>query len=144
MIIIIALKSFLVLNNSMTKSMIKFFHDRFDINVTTSKNLQVACKSSDEYEMIFTKSNLIYWSRSWLFDAFQLMSIEIYLYSTILRARSFLNRNCLVYWSYSCRARHELVENSFIEFLSEISLIIFDLVCERSKHDHVCRTDSTD
>ncbi len=28
--------------------------------VTTFKSLQVACKSNNEYEMIFTKSNLIY------------------------------------------------------------------------------------
>ncbi len=70
--------------------------------------------------MIFIKSNLIYWLRYWLFDVFQLMSIEIYLYSTSLRARQLLHRSCLVYWSYSCRERHESVEDSSVELSSEI------------------------
>ncbi len=65
--------------------------------------------------MISTKSNLIYWLRSWLFDALQLMSIEVYLYSTSLRARLLLNRSCPVYWPYSCRSRYGPVGDSPVE-----------------------------
>ncbi len=117
---------------------------RFAVHVTTSKGLQVACKSSEWYEMISTKSNLIYWLRYWLFDALQLISIEIYLYSTSLRARLLLNRSCLVYWSCSCRLRYEPVEDSSVEFSFEISCSFSISHRERSEHDHACRTDSTD
>jgi hypothetical protein len=40
-------------------------------------------KNIDDKKLIFIKFNLIYWFEYWLFDALQLTSIEIYLYSTI-------------------------------------------------------------
>jgi hypothetical protein len=97
------------------------FNSTIILFVTTFKSLQVACKNSDECEVIFTKSNLIYWSRYWLFDVFRLINIEIYLYFTFLQAELFLNRNCFIYWSNSYRSWYEFVENSFVEFLFEIS-----------------------
>ncbi len=141
--------------SSMRSSLILHFYSRvyicrlsknFKIEqcVTKFKNLQVNCKNNEWYEMIFIKSNLIYWLRYWLFDALQLMSIEIYLYFTFLRARLFLNRSCFVYWSYSCCLRYEFVEDSFVESSSEISCSFSISHRERSEHDHTCRTDSTD
>jgi hypothetical protein len=46
-------------------------------------------KSIDDKKLISTKSNLIYWSEYWLFDALLLRDIEIYLYSTIYEMKSF-------------------------------------------------------
>jgi hypothetical protein len=46
-------------------------------------------KSIDDKRLISTKSNLIYWSRFWLFDVLQLTSIEIYLYFTIYEINNF-------------------------------------------------------
>jgi hypothetical protein len=46
-------------------------------------------KSIDDKRLISIKSNLIYWSEYWLFDALQLTSIEIYLYFTIYEMNSF-------------------------------------------------------
>ncbi len=48
-----------------------------------------ASKNIDDKRLISIKSNLIYWSEYWLFDAFQLTSIEIYLYSTIYEMNNF-------------------------------------------------------
>ncbi len=85
--------------------------------------MQVACKRNDKYKVMFTKSNLIYWSRYWLFDTLQLLSIEIYLYFTFLRARLLLNESCFVYWLYLCHSRYEFVEDSFVKFSFEISYL---------------------
>jgi hypothetical protein len=46
-------------------------------------------KSIDNKKLIFTKSNLIYWSEYWLFDVFLLRDIKIYLYSTIYEIENF-------------------------------------------------------
>jgi hypothetical protein len=50
---------------------------------------QYSSKSIDDKRLISIKSNLIYWSEYWLFDALQLMNIEIYLYSTIYEMNNF-------------------------------------------------------
>jgi hypothetical protein len=46
-------------------------------------------KNIDDKKLIFIKFNLIYWSESWLFDAFLSRSIEIYLYFTIYEIKNF-------------------------------------------------------
>jgi hypothetical protein len=62
-------------------------------------------KNIDDKKLIFIKSNLICWFEYWLFDVFQLTSIEIYLYSTIYEMNNFdfeldsyLNRFHVVKW----------------------------------------------
>ncbi len=73
-------------------------------------------KSIDDKRLISIKSNLIYWSECWLFDAFQLTNIEIYLYSTIYEMNSFdveldsyLSRSHVVRWI----SRNEILRESF-------------------------------
>jgi hypothetical protein len=73
-------------------------------------------KSIDDKRLIFIKFNLIYWSECWLFDAFQLTSIEIYLYSTIYQMNNFdvefdsyLSRFHVVKWI----SRNEILRESF-------------------------------
>jgi hypothetical protein len=73
-------------------------------------------KNIDDKKLIFIKSNLIYWSECWLFDAFQLTSIEIYLYFTIYEMNSFdveldsyLSRSHVVRWI----SRDETLRESF-------------------------------
>jgi hypothetical protein len=73
-------------------------------------------KNIDDKKLIFIKFNLIYWSECWLFDALQLTSIEIYLYSTIYEMNSFdveldsyLSRFHVVRWI----SRNETLRESF-------------------------------
>jgi hypothetical protein len=73
-------------------------------------------KSIDDKELIFIKSNLIYWSEYELFDALQLTNIEIYLYFTIYEMKNFdveldsyLNRSHVVRWI----SRDETFRESF-------------------------------
>ncbi len=73
-------------------------------------------KNIDDKRLIFIKFNLIYWFEYWLFDVFQLTSIEIYLYSTIYEMNSFdveldsyLSRSHVVRWI----SRNEILRESF-------------------------------
>jgi hypothetical protein len=73
-------------------------------------------KSIDDKRLISIKSNLIYWFEYWLFDALQLTSIEIYLYSTIYEMNNFdveldsyLSRSHAVKWI----SRNETLRESF-------------------------------
>jgi hypothetical protein len=73
-------------------------------------------KNIDDKKLIFIKFNLIYWSECWLFDALQLTSIEIYLYSTIYEMNNFdveldsyLSRSHVVRWI----SRDETLRESF-------------------------------
>jgi hypothetical protein len=73
-------------------------------------------KNIDDKRLIFIKFNLIYWSECWLFDALQLTSIEIYLYSTIYEMNifdveldSYLSRFHVVRWI----SRDETLRESF-------------------------------
>jgi hypothetical protein len=73
-------------------------------------------KNIDDKKLISIKSNLIYWSEYELFDALQLTSIEIYLYSTIYEMNNFdveldsyLSRSHVVKWI----SRNEILRESF-------------------------------
>jgi hypothetical protein len=73
-------------------------------------------KNIDDKKLISIKFNLIYWSEYWLFDALQLTSIEIYLYSTIYEMNNFdveldsyLSRFHVVRWI----SRNETFRESF-------------------------------
>jgi hypothetical protein len=73
-------------------------------------------KSIDDKKLIFTKSNLIYWSEYWLFNVLQLTNIEIYLYFTIYEMNNFdveldsyLSRFHVVRWI----SRNEILRESF-------------------------------
>jgi hypothetical protein len=73
-------------------------------------------KSIDDKKLISIKSNLIYWSKYWLFDVLQLTNIETYLYFTIYEKNNFdveldsyLNRFHVVKWI----SRDESLRESF-------------------------------
>jgi hypothetical protein len=73
-------------------------------------------KNIDDKRLISIKSNLIYWSKYWLFDVLQLTSIEIYLYFTIYEMNNFdveldsyLSRFHVVRWI----SRDETLRESF-------------------------------
>jgi hypothetical protein len=86
---------------------------RFMIEKYSNKNI-------DDKELISIKFNLIYWFEYWLFDASQLTSIEIYLYSTIYEMNdfdveldSYLSRSHVVRWI----SRNETLRESFNKIL---------------------------
>jgi hypothetical protein len=73
-------------------------------------------KNIDDKRLISIKFNLIYWSEYWLFDAFQLTNIEIYLYFTIYEINNFdveldsyLSRSHVVRWI----SRDKILRESF-------------------------------
>ncbi len=85
-------------------------------------------KNIDDKRLIFIKFNLIYWSECWLFDAFQLTSIEIYLYFTIYEMNNFdveldsyLSRFHVVRWI----SRNETLRESFSRTFVLRSLVHF-------------------
>jgi hypothetical protein len=78
-------------------------------------------KSINDKKLISIKFNLIYWSECWLFDALQLKSIEIYLYSTIYEMNNFdveldsyLNRFHVVKWISRNRTLRESFNKTFV------------------------------
>jgi hypothetical protein len=104
-------------------SIFYYYCNRFYLKNLRSNNVlerfmieKYSNKSIDDKKLIFIKSNLIYWSEYWLFDALQLTSIEIYLYSTIYEMNSFdveldsyLCRSHVVRWI----SRNETLRESF-------------------------------
>jgi hypothetical protein len=103
---------------------------RYVIEKYSSKNI-------DDKRLIFIKSNLIYWSKYWLFDALLLRSIEIYLYFTIYEIKSFdvdldsfICRFYVVFRSWCECHEMNLFVNRSIEFSSEISCSFFSSFAE--------------
>jgi hypothetical protein len=101
--------SLMIYLSTQTLCFIKKLLRRSMIKKYSSKNI-------DDKKLIFSKFNLIYWSEYWLFDALQLTSIEIYLYSTIYEMNNFdveldsyLNRFHVVRWI----SRNEILRESF-------------------------------
>ncbi len=94
-------------------------------------------KSIDDKKLIFIKFNLIYWSESWLFDAFLLRSIEIYLYFTIYEIESFdvdfdlfICRFYVIFRSWCEYHEMNLFVNRSIKLSSEIFCSFFSSFVE--------------
>ncbi len=94
-------------------------------------------KSIDDKKLISIKFNLIYWSEYWLFDAFLLRNIEIYLYFTIYEIKnfdvdldSFINRFYVVFRSWCEYHEMNFFVNRSIKFSFEIFCSFFNSFVE--------------
>ncbi len=94
-------------------------------------------KSIDDKKLISIKFNLIYWSEYWLFDAFLLWNIEIYLYFTIYEIEnfdvdfdSFTCRFYVVFKSWCEYHEVNFFVNRSIKLSSEISCSFFSSLAE--------------
>jgi hypothetical protein len=103
---------------------------RYVIEKYSSKNI-------DDKKLISIKSNLIYWSESWLFDVLLLRSIEIYLYFTIYEIKSFdvdldsfINRLYVIFKSWCEYHEMNLFVNRSIKLSSEIFCSFFSSFAE--------------
>ncbi len=99
-------------------------------------------KNIDNKRLIFIKFNLIYWFEYWLFDAFLLRDIEIYLYSTIYEIKSFdvdfdsfICRLYVVFRSWCEYNEMNLFVNRSVKLSFEIFCLIFQFARWKSDHD---------